>query len=83
VALALPASAAKPQEASAGASSLMPDIRTIVGDPKAKLATAKPKPKTKTATRETAGASASSGTGTPMALVPPAPKARPTKTTAN
>lgn len=80
VALALPASAAKPQEANAGASSLMPDIRTIVSDPKAKAAV-KPKPKTKTATRETAGAS--TGTGTPMALIPPAPKARPAKTTAN
>ena len=72
VALALRAAAAKPAEAGAGASSLMPEIRTIVGDPKAKTATAKPKPKTKTAAKE--------ASGPPMALVPPAPKARP-KTT--
>ena len=75
VALALPASLDKPQE-SGGASSLMPQIRTIVGDPKGKAATAaKAKPKTKAPTTQATASTASAGA--PMALVPPAPKARP------
>jgi hypothetical protein len=75
VALALPASTAKPQDNTAGASSLMPEIRTMLAEPEAKPA---PKTKAKPTTREASTAPVSP----PMTLVPPSPKARPATPTA-